>query len=98
VSTKWHNDLLENCLVALSINLGQSTYQGGLLQLPDRASDRVFDEIANTVPGDALLFRLDGALQHRATAVTAGVKTAFAGWFFGGRPSLVSLRALVALS
>lgn len=79
---QWHNDLVEGRRVAMSVNLGPGTYEGGLLELRDRASEEVLARLPNTVPGDALLFRIDAALQHRATAVTAGVKTAFAGWYF----------------
>jgi hypothetical protein len=79
----WHNDLVESRLVAMSLNLGPGTYDGGLLELRDRASKAVFDRVPNTGIGDALLFRLHETLQHRACPVTAGVKTAFAGWYFG---------------
>lgn len=79
---EWHNDLVESRLVAMSVNLGPGTYEGGVLELRDRASRRVLERVPNTGAGDALLFRIDAALQHRACAVTAGVKTAFAGWFF----------------
>lgn len=90
----WHNDLVERRLVAMSINLGPGTYDGGLLEFRDRASERVLDRVANTGPGDALLFRIDQALQHRATPVTSGLKTAFAGWFYGDQPYPARLRAL----
>lgn len=89
----WHNDLVEGRLVAMSVNLGPGTYEGGLLELRERASERVLATISNTVPGDGLLFRLDAALQHRATPVTAGVKTAFAGWYFGDESYPAVLRA-----
>lgn len=79
----WHNDLVESRLVAMSVNLGPGTYEGGLLELRDRASRHVFDRIPNIGHGDALLFRLHETLQHRACPVTSGVKTAFAGWYFG---------------
>lgn len=79
----WHNDLIESRLVAMSVNLGPGAYEGGLLELRDRPSTRVLERVPNTGHGDALLFRLDPALQHRACPVTAGLKTAFAGWFFG---------------
>ena len=81
----WHSDAVEGRLVAMSVNLGPGTYEGGLLEFRDRASERVLDRVANTAAGDAILFRIDDALQHRATAVSAGVKTAFAGWYFGGQ-------------
>jgi len=79
----WHNDLIESRLVAMSVNLGPGAYDGGLLELRDRESRRVLERVPNTGNGDALLFRLDQALQHRACPVTAGIKTAFAGWYFG---------------
>jgi len=90
----WHNDVVEDRLVAMSVNLGPGTYDGGLLEFRDRASEIVLDRVPNTGPGDALLFRIDPALQHRATAVTAGVKTAFAGWYFGDQSYPARLREL----
>jgi hypothetical protein len=90
----WHNDLVEGRLVAMSVNLGPGTYDGGLLEFRDRASGRILDRVPNTGPGDALLFRIDAALQHRATPVAAGVKTAFAGWFFDDQPYAARLRDL----
>jgi len=89
---QWHNDLVEGRRVAMSVNLGPGTYEGGLLDLRDRASEQVLARIPNTVPGDALLFRIDPALEHRAAAVTAGVKTAFAGWYFSGQSYAACLR------
>jgi hypothetical protein len=91
----WHNDLVEGRRVAMSVNLGPGTYEGGLLELRDRASEQVLARIPNTVPGDALLFRIDAALQHRATAVTAGAKTAFAGWYFSAESYAACLREQV---
>ena len=88
----WHNDLVEGRRVAMSVNLGPGAYEGGLLEMRDRASEDVLARIPNTVPGDALLFRIDAALQHRAAAVTAGVKTAFAGWYFTGDSYAACLR------
>jgi hypothetical protein len=79
----WHNDLIESRLVAMSVNLGPDVYEGGLLELRERASTHVLERVSNTGAGDALLFRLHETLQHRACPVTAGVKTAFAGWYFG---------------
>jgi hypothetical protein len=64
----WHNDMIQNRRVAMSVNLESAPYTGGLLQIRRRESEEI-------------LFRIDAALQHRATAVTSGVKTAFAGWF-----------------
>jgi hypothetical protein len=90
----WHNDVVEGRLVAMSVNLGPGTYDGGLLEFRDRASETILDRVANTGAGDALLFRIDAALQHRATAVTAGIKTAFAGWYFDDQSYPARLREL----
>jgi hypothetical protein len=79
----WHDDLVESRIAAMSVNLGPGSYEGGLLELRDRASRKVLARVPNTGSGDALFFRLDAWLQHRACRVTAGVKTAFAGWYFG---------------
>src|SRR5215831_6057941 len=59
----WHNDLIESRLVAMSVNLGPGTYDGGVLELRDRASERVLERVLNSGNGDALFFRLDQALQ-----------------------------------
>lgn len=91
----WHNDLVQNRRVAMSINLEPAPYEGGILQIRVRETGAVIEEVANVGPGDAILFRIDAALQHRATPVTAGTKTAFAGWFRTSaslRDDLASLR------
>jgi hypothetical protein len=87
----WHNDVLQGRRVAMSINLDPMPYEGGILTIRERGSERVIEQVENRGPGDALLFRIDSALQHRATAVTSGVKTAFAGWFRGEEPLRASL-------
>lgn len=77
----WHNDMVQNRRVAMSINLEPEPYAGGVLQIRQRDTGEILEEVGNRGAGDAILFRIDGSLQHRATPVTAGVKTAFAGWF-----------------
>jgi hypothetical protein len=94
----WHNDLVEGRLVAMSVNLGPGTYEGGLLEFRDRASEALLDRVPNAAPGDALLFRIDAALQHRATPVTAGLKTAFAGWYYGDQSFAERLSTLSTFS
>ncbi len=89
----WHDDLVHERRVAMSINLGTEPYEGGILQIRERETGRVIEEVANTGTGDAILFRIDAALQHRATPVTRGVKTAFAGWFRSAVPWRETLRA-----
>lgn len=81
----WHDDCVEGRMVAMSINLSESPYSGGVLEIRDRDSKRITRRLANTGPGDAVLFRIAPTLLHRVTKVEGDVpKTAFAGWFRSG--------------
>jgi hypothetical protein len=89
----WHNDIVtvEQRLLGLSINLGAEAYAGGTLQIRDRKSGRILDDVVNLGCGDAILFRLSPRLEHRLTEVEGEAsKTAFAGWF-RGKPDFLSL-------
>jgi len=78
----WHNDMVEDHMLAMSINLSSEIYSGGILQIRDKYSQRIVHEVANLGFGDAIVFRLAGSLEHRITNVEGTVpKTAFAGWF-----------------
>ncbi len=78
----WHDDLQgPSRVVTMSVNLGTEPYGGGELLLRRKGSTDVAAAVHNTGPGDALLFRIDPALEHRVTSVSDGVKTALAGWF-----------------
>lgn len=77
----WHDDLGEHRMIAMSVNLG-GDFQGGRLQIRERATKSICHDVANTVAGDAIVFRLGSNLQHRMTDVEGtAAKTAFAGWF-----------------
>jgi len=92
----WHNDVVHGRRVAMSINLEPEPYDGGILLMRERDTERVVAEVENTRAGDAVLFRIDPAYQHRATPVTRGVKTAFAGWFRSEEPLRASLARGIA--
>jgi hypothetical protein len=78
----WHSDVGDHRMVAMSLNLGREAFSGGALQIREKATRKLLCEVANTGPGDALLFRLRDGLEHRITEVTGtAAKTAFAGWF-----------------
>jgi 2OG-Fe(II) oxygenase superfamily len=78
----WHTDLVHGRMLTMSINLSSGMFEGGLLQIRDANTGRVFTEVANTGPGDAVLFRIDPSLQHRVTPLVGAVpRTAYAGWF-----------------
>jgi hypothetical protein len=83
----WHDDMIENRLVGMSLNLSTRPFRGAAFQLRDRHSTRILREVANTGGGDAIVFKLASHLQHRNTDVTGTApKTAFAGWFRSHQP------------
>jgi len=87
----WHNDLVDHRLVAISINLSEEAYSGGILQIRDRRSRQIIHQVTNVGAGDAILFRLAPHLEHRITEVEGSVpKTAFAGWF-KSQPDFLSM-------
>jgi 2OG-Fe(II) oxygenase superfamily len=78
----WHTDASGTYMVALSLNLTSGRFEGGELHLRECESKRMHTEIANTGQGDAIMFRIDGSLEHVVTPVTGAVpKIAWAGWF-----------------
>jgi hypothetical protein len=87
----WHDDVNGFRLVGMSLNLSPRGYEGGLFQLRDHETKRVLVEYANTVLGDATLFRISRSLDHQVTRVRgAEPRTAFAGWFQAGQPPLIA--------
>jgi 2-oxoglutarate-Fe(II)-dependent oxygenase superfamily protein len=78
----WHNDAVDGRLVALSVNLGEEPFEGGVLQIRDEREDRIVYELANTGAGDAVLIKIDKRLKHRVTPPEGRApRTVFAGWF-----------------
>lgn len=87
----WHNDLNGRRLIGVSINLSPTIFQGGVFQIRDKNSKKIYYEAANTGPGDALLFRISPHLQHQVTTVHAtAIRYAFAGWF-QSKPSYLTM-------
>jgi hypothetical protein len=80
----WHDDVLDDRLLAMSVNLGDDPYEGGELLLRDEATGTIVGSATNVVAGDAVVFQIAPGLRHRVLPVTRGTKTAFAGWFCGG--------------
>lgn len=78
----WHDDLVINRRVAVSINLTPEPYSGGVVQICEWKSRQIVNEIHNTGLGDAMLFRIAPHLKHRVTSVEGSIpRTAFVGWF-----------------
>ena len=90
----WHGDCRDNRRLGLSINLSEVPVSGGQLEVRHRSSGEI-QQAPSTEFGDALLFRIDPELEHRALPVTGAVpKCSFAGWFCGepGFRDLIRLR------
>src|SRR5882672_3251904 len=84
--SEWHNDVIGDRKVAMTLNLTRQVFRGGALQMKKHNSDELSAEVYNTGFGDALLFRVSKQLLHRVQGVEGGVsRTAFAGWFLEGK-------------
>ncbi len=94
----WHDDMLNDRKVAISINLSDAAYRGGTLQIRD-TSRGMRATVPNLGRGDAIIFRVAERLEHRVTPVIGKFpKTAFTGWFCS-RPKYTSVhREMVARS
>jgi hypothetical protein len=78
----WHSDVGEDRRVAMSVNLSDARYEGGVTEFRRVSDEHPFHRIANTGFGDAIIFRIDPSLRHQVTEVTGtAAKTAYAGWF-----------------
>lgn len=82
----WHGDVADpRRLIGMSVNLSAEAYAGGVFEIRGVDAERPAAALANVGLGDAILFRLSPALEHRVTDVVGDApKTAFAGWFFTG--------------
>ena len=77
----WHDDVDGNRLVGLTVNIG-GRYDGGVLQLRDRRTGHLLGAVANTGPGDAVMFRIARGVEHCVTPVTGMLpRLTMAGWF-----------------
>ena len=86
----WHDDIHERWKrrVAMSVNLSPVPYDGGALEIRHKRTKKMIAAVHNTVPGDAAIFLVDPALEHRVLPVTGGgSRVAFAGWFFEHTPN-----------
>ncbi|MGE0040497.1 MAG: 2OG-Fe(II) oxygenase [Vicinamibacterales bacterium] len=78
----WHDDCDGNRLVALTLNLGEVPFEGGEFELRRKGETALLARVANTGPGDGVLFAIADALEHHIAPMAGTVaKTALAGWF-----------------
>jgi hypothetical protein len=90
----WHDDMVDDRKVAISINLSDAPYRGGTLEIRERSS-AVHDSVPNLGFGDAVIFRVDESVEHRVTPVVGEVpKTAYSGWFCT-RPRYTSVHSKI---
>ena len=83
----WHDDVVNSNEIGLSLNLSRNPFRGGMFMLRKRGSKQVLARVANTRPGDAVIFRIAPDLQHRISPLEGcEPKTAFAGWFRSDLP------------
>jgi hypothetical protein len=83
----WHDDVQgDTRLVAMSVNLSERPYEGGVLEIRRKGEVEPLARVHNTGPGDALMFRVHPDLEHCISDVTAGAKTSLAGWFGAAPP------------
>ncbi len=91
----WHDDVVFQRLVGLTINLSEHPYAGGVLEIRGRGPSPTFERVPNVGPGDAILFRLGPDIEHRVSPMEGtAAKTAFAGWFHSGPGFIEVLRAV----
>jgi hypothetical protein len=79
----WHNDMgsPSKRLLGITVNLGDEPYSGGRFQLRTKLDQRITADLALDAPGDAFVFAISKALEHRVTPVTGTVaRTVFTGW------------------
>lgn len=78
----WHDDFSDGRRLGLSVNLSESYFEGGNLQLRRSGSTALLNDIRNTGPGDAVIFGLGDDLEHQVLPVVgAAPRVALAGWF-----------------
>ena len=85
----WHDDLEDGRRLGFSLNVSTDRFDGGALQLRERDPERITATVFNTVPGDAVIFRLHENVQHQVHPITGTVaRTVFAGWFRSGTDAI----------
>ena len=81
----WHDDRIEGGLgrrLAVAVHLSDTSYEGGLFELREKATERILVRAGALPQGSVFLFRIDPRLTHRVTEVTGGgPRRVFAGWF-----------------
>lgn len=79
----WHNDLNDtDRVLGVTVNLGEAAYRGGDFEMRRKGEAALCCRHHHSEPGEALVFEVSSAVQHRVTPVIeGGPRTIFAGWF-----------------
>jgi hypothetical protein len=82
----WHDDLdLPRRRLAITINLSEHAYEGGLFELREKRTGRLLASHLHREPGTALIFDVAQDVEHRVLPVTSGgPRCVYTGWFFKG--------------
>lgn len=78
---EWHGDNTDTRLLAMTLNLGRTSYTGAKFQIRKKGDDKIIREFGQTAPGDAFIFEIHPDLQHRLSLVETGTRTVGVGWF-----------------
>lgn len=78
---EWHGDNSDTRLLAMTLNLGRTSYTGAKFQIRKKGEDKIIREFGQTEPGDAFIFEIHPELQHRLSLVETGTRTVGVGWF-----------------
>ncbi|WP_162233337.1 2OG-Fe(II) oxygenase [Sphingomonas sp. Leaf33] len=81
----WHDDRGNvDRRLAITIDLSDTGYDGGLFELREVASQRLLTTHRHDRPGSALIFDVADDIEHRVQPVTrGGPRRVYTGWFLG---------------
>jgi hypothetical protein len=80
----WHDDQTDpSRKLAITVDLSDHPYEGGLFELRERESRRVCTSHQHDTAGGALIFEVSDRFEHRILPVTAGgPRRVYTGWFY----------------
>jgi len=80
----WHDDIEPPRLLAVTIALTCSPYEGGAFQLRRVGTHDALVDFQHDTPGTALIFTVSRRYEHRlCPLVSGGPRRVFTGWFLG---------------
>lgn len=91
----WHDDAEDGTrLIGISVNLSEKPFEGGVFQIRNRRTGKIFRSVGCANSGDAHVFRISHDLQHRVTKLEGdAARTMASGWFSSGRGYLFDLKS-----